>query len=445
MEIKFFNSLTNSVSELTPINKGEVSIYVCGPTVYNSPHIGNIRPVVVFDTLRRFLEYVGYRVIYVSNFTDVDDKIINRAIEENVPESVITEKYILEYKDLLKALNVEPAYKNPRVTEYMNQIIQYIDELVKKGAAYVVDGDVYFRVSSIKDYGELSKIKIDDLIVGARIEENSKKESPLDFALWKKTDRGISWDSPWSKGRPGWHTECCVMINSIFPNHLIDIHGGGFDLKFPHHENEIAQAKAHNGNKIANIWMHNGFVNINNEKMSKSLGNVFLAKDFISKYGGNATRLLVLSAHYRAPVNFTDEAILNVTNELSKIEIAYRQLASRLQLEGVDISLLKENNIGTFLNALADDLNIANAMSEVFATIKDANQKMRGNQLDLKALSIDFKSLTDMFAILGLNISYPVIDSELKEVYSKYISLKKEKKYEESDLYRKILLEKGII
>ena len=445
MEIKFFNSLTNSVSELTPINKGEVSIYVCGPTVYNSPHIGNIRPVVVFDTLRRFLEYVGYRVIYVSNFTDVDDKIINRAIEENVPESVITEKYILEYKDLLKALNVEPAYKNPRVTEYMNQIIQYIDELVKKGAAYVVDGDVYFRVSSIKDYGELSKIKIDDLIVGARIEENSKKESPLDFALWKKTDRGISWDSPWSKGRPGWHTECCVMINSIFPNHLIDIHGGGFDLKFPHHENEIAQAKAHNGNKIANIWMHNGFVNINNEKMSKSLGNVFLAKDFISKYGGNATRLLVLSAHYRAPVNFTDEAILNVANELSKIEIAYRQLASRLQLEGVDISLLKENNIGTFLNALADDLNIANAMSEVFATIKDANQKMRGNQLDLKALSIDFKSLTDMFAILGLNISYPVIDSELKEVYSKYISLKKEKKYEESDLYRKILLEKGII
>ena len=292
---------------------------------------------------------------------------------------------------------------------------------------------------------ELDKDRIDDLIVGARIEENSKKESPLDFALWKKTDRGISWDSPWSKGRPGWHTECCVMINSIFPNHLIDIHGGGFDLKFPHHENEIAQAKAHNGNKIANIWMHNGFVNINNEKMSKSLGNVFLAKDFISKYGGNATRLLVLSAHYRAPVNFTDEAILNVANELSKIEIAYRQLASRLQLEGVDISLLKENNIGTFLNALADDLNIANAMSEVFATIKDANQKMRGNQLDLKALSIDFKSLTDMFAILGLNISYPVIDSELKEVYSKYISLKKEKKYEESDLYRKILLEKGII
>lgn len=445
MKIKLFNSLTNSIVELSPIKKGEVSIYVCGPTVYNSSHIGNMRPVVVFDVLRRFLEYLGYKVQFVSNFTDVDDKIINRAFEQGVSEKYIAEKYIAEYKMLLSQLNVETATLNPRVTEYIERIIVYVKGLINKEAAYVVDGDVYFRVSSIKNYGELSKIKVDDLIVGARIEENNKKESPLDFVLWKKTDKGICWNSPWSKGRPGWHTECCVMIDSIFPNHLIDIHGGGFDLKFPHHENEIAQAKAQNNNKIANIWMHNGFVNIDNEKMSKSIGNIALAKDIISKYGGNATRMLMLSAHYRAPVNFASATMENVVNELNKITISYKQLASRLQLENIDISLLKENNMGTFLEALADDLNIANAMSEMYVILKDVNQKLRSNDLDVVSLSIDFKTLYDMFVILGLDVHYPLIDQRLRDAFSHYQTLKREKKYDESDKYRQILIQEGIL
>lgn len=445
MKIRLFNSLTNSIVELSPIKKGEVSIYVCGPTVYDSPHIGNMRPVVIFDVLRRFLEYLGYRVQFVSNFTDVDDKIINRAFEQGVSEKFIAEKYIAEYKTLLSQLNVETATLNPRVTEHIEEIISYIKDLIKKEAAYIADGDVYFRVSSIKNYGELSKIKVDDLIVGARIEENDKKESPLDFALWKKTDKGICWNSPWSKGRPGWHTECCVMIDSIFPNHLIDIHGGGFDLKFPHHENEIAQAKAQNGNRIANIWMHNGFVNIDNEKMSKSIGNVTLAKDVVARYGGNATRMLMLSAHYRAPVNFTSTIMENVANELNKITISYKQLASRLQLENVDISLLKENNMGAFLEALADDLNIANAMSEMFAILKDVNQKLRFSDLDIRSLSVDFKTLHDMFTVLGFDIQFPLIDQRLRDVYFKYLTLKKEKKYEESDKYRRILIQEGIL
>ncbi|MFA5283742.1 MAG: cysteine--tRNA ligase [Bacilli bacterium] len=445
MKIKLFNSLSNSIVELSPIKKGEVSIYVCGPTVYNSSHIGNMRPVVIFDVLRRFLEYSGYRVQFVSNFTDVDDKIINRAFEQGVSEKFIADKYIAEYKLLLSQLNVESATLNPRVTEYIERIISYIKDLIKKEAAYVADGDVYFRISSIKNYGELSKIKVSDLIIGARIEENDKKESPLDFALWKKTDKGICWNSPWSKGRPGWHTECCVMIDSIFPDHLIDIHGGGFDLKFPHHENEIAQAKAQNGNRIANIWMHNGFVNIDDEKMSKSIGNVALAKDVIARYGGNATRMLMLSAHYRAPVNFTSTIMENVANELNRITISYKQLSSRLQLENVDISLLKENNMGTFLEALADDLNIANAMSEMFAIIKDVNQKLRFNDLDIRSLSVDFKTLHDMFAVLGFDIQFPLIDQRLRDVYFKYLTLKKEKKYEESDKYRQVLIQEGIL
>ena len=243
MEIKLFNSLTNQVEVFKPIKPGKVSMYCCGPTVYGDAHVGNIRPVIVFDTLRRFFERVGYEVESVSNFTDVDDKIIKKAVEENVSETVITDHYIKAYKDVLKSINVEPHYKNPRVTEYMDSIINYIKDLIDEGAAYESNGDVFFRIASIKDYGELSNIKQDDLVVGARIEENTKKESPLDFVLWKKTDLGIKWDSPWGKGRPGWHTECCVMINSIFGG-KIDIHGGGFDLKFPHHENEIAQAKA---------------------------------------------------------------------------------------------------------------------------------------------------------------------------------------------------------
>ncbi len=443
MEIKLFNSLSNKIEVFKPIKEGEVSIYCCGPTVYGDAHVGNTRPVVVFDTLRRFLEHVGYKVKLVSNFTDVDDKIINRALEEGVSETVITDRYISAYRDVLAKLNVNPYYDNPRVTQYMDKIIKYIDELEKKGSAYNKDGDVFFRISSIKDYGELSKMKVDDLVVGARIEENSKKESPLDFALWKKTVAGIQWDSPWGKGRPGWHTECCVMINSIFGGR-IDIHGGGFDLKFPHHENEIAQAKAHDGNKIANYWMHNGFINFGDEKMSKSLGNVVLAKDALKEYGGNVLRLLILSTHYRAPVQFTKETVESTKNELARIQKAFNQLAVAIQLKGGNLNA-KEGNIDSFLSALADDLNTSNAIAAIFEELKQANIALRSNPQDLAKLETLFANLNAMLDILGIKLTYPLLSKEDVDLYNKYLAYKAEKNFAESDKIRNVLLAKGIL
>lgn len=418
-------------------------MYCCGPTVYGDAHVGNIRPVIVFDTLRRFFERVGYEVESVSNFTDVDDKIIKKAVEENVSETVITDRYIKAYKDVLKSINVEPHYKNPRVTEYMDSIINYIKDLIDEGAAYESNGDVFFRIASIKDYGELSNIKQDDLVVGARIEENTKKESPLDFVLWKKTDLGIKWDSPWGKGRPGWHTECCVMINSIFGG-KIDIHGGGFDLKFPHHENEIAQAKAHDHNKIANIWMHNGFVNFGDEKMSKSLGNVVLAKDAIAKYGGNVMRLLILSTHYRAPVSFTEDTVVAAKNELDRIQKVYNQLAVKLQLEHLDMNS-KNIHIDNFLSSLADDLNTSNAITEVFEMVKAGNVALRKNPADFDEIESVWASLNAMLTTLGIKLEYPILTPELEKIYSQYLALKKEKKFEESDKLRDVLLKEHII
>lgn len=443
MEIKLFNSLTNKIETFKPLRENEVSIYCCGPTVYGDAHVGNIRPVIVFDTLRRFFERVGYDVKLVSNFTDVDDKIIKKAIEEGVTETVITDKYIAAYKDVLEKLNVKPHYKNPRVTEYMGFIISYIQDLIDKGAAYEINGDVFFRISSIKDYGELSNIKVDDLVVGARIEENSKKESPLDFVLWKKTDEGIKWQSPWGLGRPGWHTECCVMINSIFGG-KIDIHGGGFDLKFPHHENEIAQSKAHDHSKIANIWMHNGFVNFGNEKMSKSLGNVVLAKDAIAKYGGNVMRLLILSTHYRAPVSFTEETVLSSKNELDKIQKLYNQLAVKLQVEHADLHD-GEIHIEKFLESLGDDLNTSNAITEVFEMVKQGNVELRKNPADIGRIQSIWASLSTMLDVLGIKLTYPILTPELEKIYSQYLELKKEKKFEESDKLRDVLAKENII
>ena len=443
-KVTLYNSLTNKLEELKPIEEGKVSIYVCGPTVYNSPHIGNIRPVIVFDVLRRLLTYIGYDVTFVSNFTDVDDKIINRSIELGVSEKELTTTYINEYLSILDSLNVLRASVNPKVTEYMDKIIKYIGELIEKDAAYVVDGDVYFRISSIKDYGELSNINIDDLIVGARIEENSKKESPLDFALWKKMDKGISWDTAWSKGRPGWHTECCVMINSIFPNHKIDIHGGGFDLKFPHHENEIAQSKAHDHNKLANIWMHNGFVNINDEKMSKSLGNVVLAKDLIANHSPMVIRMMMLNAHYRAPLNFSDDTLLSAKNELNKINMCVKQLAVKIQVED-ELKFTKSASIDAFILDLCQDLNVANALSKLYQRIKEANMDLRNPNTDINILKQDYNDILTMLDVLGLKVDYPILSQEDKELYKEYIALKKEKKFEESDIIRQKLIIKNIL
>lgn len=445
MNIKFYNSLSNSLEDFKTIQDKKVSMYVCGPTVYNYPHIGNMRPVVVFDTLRRFLTYVGYDVTYVSNYTDVDDKIIKAAKQEGKSEKELTDFYIGEFEKTVKGIGSQIPTITPRVTEYMPKIIAYIDNLVKTGAAYERDGDVYFRVENIKDYGVLSGINVEDLRVGARVEENSQKESPLDFALWKKTDEGIKWDSPWGKGRPGWHTECCVMIDSIFPGDHIDIHGGGYDLKFPHHENEIAQSEATHHSKIAHFWMHNAFINFGNEKMSKSLGNVVLAKDMIATYGGLVTRLVILNAHYRQAVNFTDETVKEAQQEVSRMQMAYKQAALKLQANKVNLDEGKPEYIAKFLEALANDLNTANALAELYNVLKDVNQLIRSRDADLNQLNNLFKTLTDMFYVLGLDIIYVKFDDNISHLYEEYLLSKENKDFAKSDEIRKVLIEKGVM
>ena len=445
MNIKFYNSLSNSLEDFKTIQDKKVSMYVCGPTVYNYPHIGNMRPVVVFDTLRRFLTYVGYDVTYVSNYTDVDDKIIKAAKQEGKSEKELTDFYIGEFEKTVKGIGSQIPTITPRVTEYMPKIIAYIDNLIKTGAAYERDGDVYFRVENIKDYGALSGINVEDLRVGARVEENSQKESPLDFALWKKTDEGIKWDSPWGKGRPGWHTECCVMIDSIFPGDHIDIHGGGYDLKFPHHENEIAQSEATHHSKIAHFWMHNAFINFGNEKMSKSLGNVVLAKDMIATYGGLVTRLVILNAHYRQAVNFTDETVKEAQQEVSRMQMAYKQAALKLQANKVNLDEGKPEYIGKFLEALANDLNTANALAELYNVLKDVNQLIRSRDADLNQLNNLFKTLTDMFYVLGLDIKYVKFDNKISQLYEEYLKSKENKDFAKSDEIRNLLITKGVM
>lgn len=445
MEIRLFNSLTNRIETFVPLQEGKVSMYVCGPTVYDYVHIGNMRPVVVFDVLRRFFSYLGYQVTYVSNYTDVDDKIIAKAQKVGKSEKEITDFYIQEFeKDVFQIHSLLPNI-TPRVTNYMSEIISFIDELVKKDAAYVVDNDVYFRVNSVPSYGELSNTNISDLLVGARIDENMKKESPLDFTLWKQTDVGVKWDSPWSKGRPGWHTECVVMIHSLFPEGKIDIHGGGFDLKFPHHENEIAQSMAYQGHHIARYWMHNGFININSEKMSKSLGNVITAHDALQKYGGNPVRLLLLSTHYRAPVNFADDMLQSNTKEIQKMHTAYRQMGVKLQLAARSIEIGKPLYMENFLNALGDDLNTSNALSEVFRLVKEGNTLLRSKEIDYDQLQSVFFTLKDMFYILGLEMNVPILSKEDKALYASYLEAKEKKDFATSDQLRVELMNRNIL
>ena len=331
MHMKLYNSKTNQIETFKPIKPNEVSMYVCGPTVYGEAHIGNARPIIVFDTLRRLFLALGYKVDFVSNYTDVDDKIIQKAINEAVDETVITKRYIEAYEAVRNSLNALPIEHNPKVTENIEGIVAFIQDLVNQGYAYDVNGNVYFRVEKANEYGEISKQRIEDLLVGARIEAESEKENPLDFTLWKKTDQGIQWDSPWGKGRPGWHTECVVMIHEHF-HHMIDIHGGGMDLKFPHHENEVAQSRACLHHGLANVWMHNGMLNIDGEKMSKSLGNVMLAKDVIAQLGSAVVRWMMMSVDYRSPLNITDDVVETAKTEVNKALSALRQVEIKVQL-----------------------------------------------------------------------------------------------------------------
>ena len=319
--MKIYNTLTRKKEEFVPIKEGEVSIYVCGPTVYNFFHIGNARPFVVFDTLRKYMEYRGYKVKFVQNFTDVDDKIINRAREEGITAPEVSEKYIGEYFKDAGALNVKPADVHPKVSEHMSDIIKFVKTLIEKGYAYEADGDVYFSTRKFDEYGKLSKQNIDELEAGARIAIGEVKEDPLDFALWKarKTDDEIAWNSPWGMGRPGWHIECSAMSKRHL-GETIDIHAGGQDLQFPHHENEIAQSECCNGVPFARYWMHNGYITIDNVKMSKSLNNFFTVRDILEHYNGEVMRFFLLSGHYRSPINFCDALMEQAKNGLARME-----------------------------------------------------------------------------------------------------------------------------
>lgn len=447
--MRLFNTLTNKKEEFKPIEEGKVSIYICGPTVYNHAHIGNTRPMIVFDVLRRTFEYLGNDVTFVSNYTDVDDKIIKAAKAEGITEKELTDKYIKAYEDVRAGLNIEdPTYK-PRVTETMPEIIDFIQALIDKGYAYEVDGDVYFRVTKVKKYGMLSGIKVEDLIAGASdrtlSEDDKKKESTTDFALWKKTDEGIQFDTPWSKGRPGWHTECVVMINKLFKDGKIDIHGGGQDLKFPHHENEIAQSMAYNGHPIANYWMHNQMINIEGIKMSKSLGNVLWAKDKIVEFGCNVFKWLMLSTHYRNPLNMTDDVIAGVRKEVSKVENATKNASLYLQVNHVPAHDYKKETVDAMVNALEDDLNTSLALTQVLDQVKVLNQVMRVREKDNDVIATEYATLVKMGDVLGFLFEGTKLSEEDIALYEQWNAYKKEKNFDEADRVRKELTERGIL
>ena len=425
--MRIFNTLTRSKEEFVPLNPGKVKMYVCGPTVYNFFHVGNARTFIIFDTVRRYFEYRGYEVEFIQNFTDIDDKMIKKANEDNTTVKEVGDKYIAEYYQDADGLNIERATCNPRATEFIDDIIEFVSGLIEKGFAYEVNGDVYFRTKKFEGYGKLIKQNLEDLQAGARINVDERKEDPMDFAIWKAQKPGEpAWESPWGPGRPGWHIECSCMAKKLL-GETIDIHAGGMDLAFPHHENEIAQSLALHGHRIATYWMHNGFVNIDNQKMSKSLGNVRLAKDFLETYGGSVVRLALLSTHYRAPLNFTDEVMNSNQVEYTKIENAIRLAKVRFQLNNIDYQNadLLEDKLNDFINELADDLNTANAISIIFALVKDLNLDIRRNKLDSSARIV--KTLDIMLDVLGFKAIDVVLTEEDIELFNKYHEAKAER------------------
>lgn len=443
--IRLYNTKTLQIEEFKPIHEGHVDMYVCGPTVYNYAHIGNARPMIVFDVLKRLFEAEGYSVTYVSNFTDVDDKIIKKAAEENTTEAVIAQRYIDAYQEVRTLLNTELPDITPRVTETMDKIIEFIDKLVKTGHAYEANGDVYFSVESVPTYGEISHQHLDQLEAGARIETNDQKKNPYDFALWKKTDMGIKWNSPWGEGRPGWHTECVVMINDNIGD-CIDIHGGGMDLKFPHHENEAAQQEAMHGNTLANYWVHNAMVNIDGQKMSKSLGNTMWAKDVVLSLGTNLTRWLVSSVHYRKELNFSDETIETARKELDKVltplKQAYIKAALADYFMGDDYD---KESYRAFLDCLDDDMNTPNAYAVIFETVKKLNQTLRQREIDFTQLTLYSNAVEKMLNVLGIIVDKPVIGETEKELFAKWNQAKVDKDFDSADKYRNELAEKGLL
>ena len=446
--MNLYNSKTNSIEKFVSIIPGKVMMYVCGPTVYNHPHIGNARPIVVFDVLRRVLIEAGYDVHYVSNFTDVDDRIIKTALDENVAEVLVSERFIDAYNEVRKHLGANYLDATPKVTENIQLIIEYIEKLIDLGFAYESSGDVFFRVRKVSTYGEISSQNVDALRVGSRIEANDDKEDALDFVLWKHTDdSGIKWDSPWGPGRPGWHTECVVMIEEEFKTNLIDIHGGGMDLKFPHHENESAQAKAVHHHDLANYWVHNAMLNFDGQKMSKSLGNVVWAKDYLDKIGANATRWLLLSSHYRLTLNISDEVIDNVEKELVRIESALKQGYVALGLAGFNISerTFISSLFDRFMEAMYDDLNVENAKVVLFDVLKEINQALRVREKDFDRIASLVVTLEKMNHVLGLSFERLTLSDEDRHVFESWNRAKAEKNFILADTYRDVLVKRGLI
>ncbi len=453
--MKIYNTLNRKKEDFVPIDENELKVYVCGPTVYNYFHIGNARPFVIFDTLRKYLEYRGYNVKYVQNFTDVDDKIINRAREEGKTPSEINEKYIKEYFKDAEALNIKPATIHPRVTENMNEIIKFIQSLIDKGYAYTVNGDVFYNTKAFEDYGKLSKQNTQELESGARIDIDARKKNPMDFALWKsqKQEDEIAWDTPWGRGRPGWHIECSVM-STKYLGETIDIHAGGQDLIFPHHENEIAQSEALTGKRFANYWMHNEFININNEKMSKSKGNFFMVRDILKEYDPEAVRFFLISGHYRSPINFSRELMDQAKNSLARLSNAKHNMKHLLN-NAKDNELLPEEvtkaediykHKDKFIEAMEDDLNTADAISAVFELVRDVNGYLTENSSKtlIKKCYDLFEELVGVLGLLQKDAKDDV-DDEVLNLVEERQQARKEKNFARADEIRDELRSKGII
>ncbi|MCC3376673.1 cysteine--tRNA ligase [Cohnella sp. REN36] len=454
MTLRIYNSLTRQAEPFVPLHPGRVNMYVCGPTVYGYIHIGNARPVIFFDVVRRYLESIGYDVNYIVNFTDVDDKMIRKANELGITVSEVAETYIRAFNEDREALGARPAGLNPRVTETMPEIIRFIEELVAKGVAYENGGDVYYRTAMFPEYGKLSHKNLSELQYGIRIEVDERKESPQDFVLWKAAKPGeISWPSPWGEGRPGWHIECSAMALK-YAGETLDIHGGGHDLQFPHHECEIAQSEALTGKPLARYWMHNGFVNLDNEKMSKSLGNVVNPRELLQRATAQAIRYVMLTAHYRSPINFSDETIRQGENSVQRLANCRDNLKHRLSAVsdrvGGDpalaarLSALQEE----FRAKMDDDFNTADAITVWFQAVSDANgylQREVASAEDLNAYLCLFASFDDVLGLLPPEAGAGLLDEEVDRLIAERTDARKRRDFARADEIRDLLAEQGIL